>query len=595
MGVNNFVDYLNSMNNASSNTIAALAESQVLSPYYDKIQIERVIGKYISDKISTENVTVVLTGHAGDGKTSILVQVLKELGMLKNNSPLKEEEMFENNGIKLYAVKDMSELSEDKQIDFCKKALEAPKRNMSSIVISNTGPLLKCLESIKHNQCIDEGTEFNESIKSDLQTLLLNQLDSNECKTISVGDYHFIMINIARVDNVSFAEKILDKILIDELWEPCYQCTNKDKCHIYFNVYQISKYKKRVISFINAFYRYLYENDMRMTIRQMMSQLSFSITGNRTCEQINSTDSENLKFKYLFSNLFFGFCGLKEIDNADQIQGVKYARDLKLDSKGLKSDYDLFVSGNFDLFPLEIKKLIERQHQIFAKKHINFDLDDDSIFNDDDLYYRKAVRRAFIFFEQSMQTDMDIKYNTMYDDLFGNSFVSFLKMQDGNAGHNIIKKLEKIILDALYLEMTGISSKQVKEIPLTIKRNDDNFQNVMITNGHLKKSDLKIITQNNDNPFDEDSRKTIALQICSSAKFNLTLPMIIYFNEIANGVISTSANPALTHGLSRLKAELQKNTYSESDDEISILVNSTNSPMNLKLYIDNDEKKLYID
>lgn len=595
MGVNNFVDYLNSMNNASSNTIAALAESQVLSPYFDKIQIERVIGKYISEKISTENVTVVLTGHAGDGKTSILVQVLKESGMLNNNAPLKEEEVFENNGVKLYAVKDMSELSEDNQIDYCRKALEAPKRGMSSIVISNTGPLLKCLELIKRNQCEDEGIEFNESVRSNLQTVLLNQLDTNDCKTITVGDYHFIMINIARVDNVSFAEKILDRILNDELWNPCYQCEKKNSCHIYFNVTQISKYKKRVVSFINAFYRFLYENDKRMTIRQMMSQLSFSITGNRTCEQIKSNDAESLKFKYLFSNLFFGFCGLKEIENSDQIQGVAYARDLKLDSKGLKSDYDLFVSGNFELFPTEIRALIERQHKIFAKKHINLDLDEESIFNDDDLAYRKSVRRAFIFFEQSMQTDADIKYNSIYDDLFGNSFVSYLKMQDGNAGHNIVKKLEKIILDALYLEMTGTSSKQVKEIPLTIKRNDDSFQNVMITTGHLKKSDLRIVTHKNDNPFEEDSRNIIALQICSNEKFDLSLPMIIYFNEIADGVISTAANPALTHGLSRLKAELQKNTSSDAEDEISILVNSTDEPKTIKLFIDEDEKKLYID
>lgn len=71
--MNKFVDYLNSMNNASSNTVAALAEAQVLSPFYKEIQIERRLGTYIADRIrSDEKLTVVLTGHAGDGKQVFL-------------------------------------------------------------------------------------------------------------------------------------------------------------------------------------------------------------------------------------------------------------------------------------------------------------------------------------------------------------------------------------------------------------------------------------------------------------------------------------------------------------------------------------------
>ena len=82
--MNSFVDYLNSMNNASSDTIAALAESHVNSPFFRKIQIERNLGKYLSKRISSgEHLAVVLTGHAGDGKTSILVQILQELGFRK--------------------------------------------------------------------------------------------------------------------------------------------------------------------------------------------------------------------------------------------------------------------------------------------------------------------------------------------------------------------------------------------------------------------------------------------------------------------------------------------------------------------------------
>ena len=85
---NTFVSYLNSMNNAGSDTVSALAEAQVLNKYYSQIKIERKLGRYISDRIrSGEKEVYILTGHAGDGKTSILVQVLRDLDML---APMEE-------------------------------------------------------------------------------------------------------------------------------------------------------------------------------------------------------------------------------------------------------------------------------------------------------------------------------------------------------------------------------------------------------------------------------------------------------------------------------------------------------------------------
>lgn len=592
--MNKFVDYLNSMNNASSNTVAALAEAQVLSPFYKEIQIERRLGTYIADRIrSNEKLTVILTGHAGDGKTSILVQILRELNLLPDNVPLKEEGDFYNGNIQLYAVKDMSELPEPKQIEYCKKALEAPQNNKSAIVISNTGPILKCLEEIKKRQCEDDGSEFTEADKIELQNMLLNQLDSNDSTTITVGPYKFLMINIARVDNVNFAENILDKLLADQLWDSCQNCSKKEKCHIYFNVNQVKKYKERVAAFINAFYRNLYENDKRMTIRQMLSQISFSITGNRSCREIKTSDKDSIKFKYLFSNLFFGYCGLEEIDNADQIQGITFARDLKLDSRGLKHDYELFVSGDFDVFPSEIKSILLDQYKKFSKRHLN--IDEGNEFSLDDYEYRKAIRRAYIFFEHGIQKTDELKYNSLFDELFGIGFVAFMKMQDNKAGHKIILDMEKMITDALYLEMTGTSSKRVKDIPITIKRNDDSFQNVMITKGSLKKNDLKIVVSDDINDFEDITiKKKVMLKVCNDQEFRLSLPMLIYFGEISSGAISTIANPALTHGISKLKAVLEKGLQNANESgSISIIVNNTDTPVDLKLFIDDD--KLYIE
>lgn len=586
--MNPFVDYLNSLNNASSDTIAALAESQVNSPFFKKIQIERNLGKYLSDRIlSGENLAVVLTGHAGDGKTSILVQILQNLGFLGENASLEPEKEYNNGSIKLYAVKDMSELPEDKQISFCHKALEAPQDGKSSIIISNTGPLLKCLELIREEQCNGLGTDFDENEKISLQTRLLDQLDENKNEMISVGECQFLMINMARVDNVSFAREIMNKILSADLWKACETCLKCSKCPIYFNVLQIRKYQDRVTSAIEAFYRYMYENDKRMTIRQILSQLSFAMTGNLTCNDIKTSSKNSEKFKYLFSNLFFGYKGIEEIDNADQIQGIAYAKELKLDTRGLDVDYKLFVTGDFSDIPTDIGKLVSEQHKLFAKRHLNID-DKDNEFNTTDFEYRRAIRRVFIFFGNPQNNPKDNKYLSLFDELFGIGYNAYIRIQNGEAASKLLNDLRSTITDALYLEMTGTSSKMAKDIPLTLKRNDDNFQSVMITTGSFKKSNFKVKSTPSDTDFEDSSTKQeVELQLSSNISFGLSLPMVIYFGEIANGMISTISNPSLTHGLSKLKAMLKKLSQEDLDQgEISVIVNNTDKPIELKIIVD---------
>lgn len=588
--MNSFVDYLNSMNNASSDTIAALAESQVNSPFFRKIQIERNLGRYLSDRIrSGEHLSVVLTGHAGDGKTSILVQILQNLGFLDENSSLEPEKEYDNDSISLYAVKDMSELPENKQIAFCRKALDAPKKGKSSIIISNTGPLLKCLELIREEQCKAQGIAFDEREKIALQTQLLDQLDENKNEMISVGDCQFLMINMARVDNVSFAREIMNKLLSEDLWKECESCPKCSKCPIYFNVVQIRKYQDRVSSAVEAFYRYLYENDKRMTIRQILSQLSFALTGNLTCSDIKASYKESVKFKYLFSNLFFGYRGLEEIDNADQIQGIAYAKELKLDTRGLDIDYKLFVTGDFSDIPADIGKLVNEQHKMFARRHLNID-DRDNEFNNTDFEYRRSIRRVFVFFGDPQNDKQSNKYLSLYDELFGVGYNAYIRIQNGEASSKLLNELRNTITDALYLEMTGTSSKMARDIPLTIKRNDDYFQSVMITTGSFKKTNFKVKGTLKETAFEDSSSKhEVELQLSNDISFRLSLPMVIYFGEIANGMISTISNPSLTHGLSKLKAMLKKISEEETDDgEISVIVNNTDKPIELKIIVEDN-------
>ena len=103
--MNEFIAYLNSANNIGGNSTGSLAETQVKSSFYDCIKIDRRIGTRISDEVSAGiHKAYILTGHAGDGKTSILVQVLKNLELLDVGAGLEVSHKYEN----LFYVKAVS-------------------------------------------------------------------------------------------------------------------------------------------------------------------------------------------------------------------------------------------------------------------------------------------------------------------------------------------------------------------------------------------------------------------------------------------------------------------------------------------------------
>lgn len=76
--------------------------------------------------------------------------------------------------------------------------------------------------------------------------------------------------------------------------------------------------------------------------------------------------------------------------------------------------------------------------------------------------------------------------------------------------------------------------------PLTLKRSDDSFQVVMLTTGYLKKAKFKVKGIPVGNEFeDRDLKCDVVLEIDGDYQFTLTLPMIVYFGELTNGMIST--------------------------------------------------------
>ncbi len=591
--LNAFIDYLNSMNNADANNINALAESQVTSEYYDAIRVDRKLGNFIIDKINKgEHHCFIITGHAGDGKTSILAQVLKNLSLIEAGEKLKEHAVITKGTVNLEYIKDMSELSEEQQIQYLEEGLNAPSKGRSSIIISNTGPLMKGFRKFisGDNNKLD-----------DIENQLLAQLDENKCEELCIDDYKFYLVNIARIENIDFADKIIEKICNDNLWKDCEGCSEGDICPMLFNKQCVSRNIERVKEFVKNFYLWLQENDKRVTIRQIISQISYAFTGNEVCSQIKKkrlTTSRNYKlFNYNFANLFFGYKGITKVEEASQIRGIKLLGDLALDQKTLAVDYDLFVEEKFNCFDEQIQDLI-RDVWDAASMYLEGDNEDmDAIsLQDYQQQVRRAIRRFYMIF--SVQ-ESEQECQNLYSQIYNKNFMNYCKGMFSKLGRGLQGYFQTLIFEALYIQNIGMPPEDDDNLYLTLRKNNSAPQGVLLLLGKGLKSDFSIKQLEKDTTIEDIEKKNIlVLRIKNKEEFELSLPLINYFQTIVEGEISTDLNPALSHGLSELNALLLKTFRKRSsEDEVSlkIVVNTNVGIKPISLVFEDEDGKIYIE
>lgn len=575
--MNEFIDYLNSTNNIGGNSTGSLAETQVKSPFYDYVKIDRRIGTRISNEILEGNYkSYILTGHAGDGKTSILVQILKKLDLLNTDVGLEIAHEYEN----VFYVKDMSEIPEQEQVTLLEKTLICPQHGKTGILVSNTGPLLNAFLKLAKRKKNEMGEELSDEERIELQSIILSQLDKNEDKEIMVAGYRFILVNIARVDNVTFATRILKKILDSRLWSKCDECPSRNKCPIVNNQRLLLTQFERVSIFIDNYYRYLYENDKRMTIRQMVGQISYGITGNLTCEKVSKAMLKEPQFTYNFANLFFGYKGLDLDKDSLQIKGIEHIQALCLDRIALNVDYRLFVSNDYSFFSDDIGAIVS---ELFQKSRKHFQVLEESSemhFNQQagTAKVRSAIRRFYLIFGLDYP---EYPVNEIYNQIYGENFIDYKKMITSVQPKSMIRKIQNVVYNALYIKNTGFlpASSSDISLPLTLRREDEVYQSVLLVLGEVNKSDIRIVAKKVYNELEDiDEKYDLYIQL-KEAFFRLTLPMINYFNNLIAGSVASNSSPALSHGITTLDTILleqfgDKDSRSGGDCEISVILNT---------------------
>lgn len=302
--MNNLVQYLNTQHRKKGNNDNSIAEKNLTDPIGKTILVknDEEITTSIYNELSKRGGKYILTGCAGDGKTTLASQILKRIVEDYN---LEEIELIDRTEFRIedkriIIIKDFSELKKDTESEAAFITADLLDENCSILLVSNTGTLL---DFFTKNHAILSNNQLS---KLDIENKVLTAISAKQPLTdLEVSsDLNFKFTNLSQVNNLPLAKKLLYNIINHKEWSHCCSnCLKNTNCPIYYNVRALKEIPLVVERIFNIYER-MYEYNSRYTMRNFIEHFAFFITGGLECDslEINS----KLSFKNLFSNLFFG-------------------------------------------------------------------------------------------------------------------------------------------------------------------------------------------------------------------------------------------------------------------------------------------------
>lgn len=317
---NPFVSYLNSLQRSGGSNENALAESQACNVQFASIHVAHPLADVIQKELSvSDGRHVILTGHAGDGKSTLALEVYKRFSGLASDAPLPSPPLAREDVGPISIIKDLSE--RDKQHDEALIA-ELMGKERRFLLVSNTGTLLDLIK--QHHAQFQEDPFILES-----RVLDAISTESGE-GLLSLGAQEFRVFNLARMDNLGLARRIFEKMLAPERWAVCEGGACNTTCPIHINVSLMQRNQNRVLDRIFLAYRRMYEYGTRLTMRQFTEHLAYMITSGLDETAIQALQQQNplpLVTEYLFFNRFFGDNGPELDPPAVEMKAIQEIRE----------------------------------------------------------------------------------------------------------------------------------------------------------------------------------------------------------------------------------------------------------------------------
>lgn len=292
-----YADYLSTLISTNPCNENAIAETQSVNEKFSTIHIDHPLVTGIAQDLKQNlGKHIILTGHAGDGKTTIAIDILQRLKGLETGlrltEPLLPREDIDDPKVSI--LKDFSERAERADLSLIE---ELKAFNRRFLIISNTGALLSFFREHAKNWDISPV-----QAESKILTAISADGGFNE---VEFSGIEFMVFNLARMDNLDLAKAIFIKMIQAQNWEGCGNCSKKGYCPIKLNINLIQSLQDQVVDRLFLIYKRLHEYGNRLTIRQITSHLAYMLSGGLNCDSIHE-GMVKLGTEYLFFNRMFG-------------------------------------------------------------------------------------------------------------------------------------------------------------------------------------------------------------------------------------------------------------------------------------------------
>jgi hypothetical protein len=556
-----FVLYINSLHCIDANSDGALAESQARNPLFYGIHVKHPWAQKFADSLLNPAAQshIILTGHAGDGKSTIALELYKILTHIEKQESLPSglpTRVDVTNRITI--IKDLSEWTNKEQDCLFSEMTSGVRR---FVLVSNTG----CLLNLFRRQATSLGKSAVQ-----VEDELLTALDTPAGATLATQVGNFEINNLAQQDNIDAALTMLRLLVTSPLWNKCSGCVLHQQCPVFQNLRIVRQYKERVFGRMRLLLRRTVDYGNRLTMRQLSAHFAYMLTSGLDCEKIANVLQKKQTFsleQYMFFNRFWGDNGWKKDVNATQLKS-----DHLIAEQGFGSVYApsmermLWLQSDkvtFDLGIPELEPMFKRQLAIALSPAPA-------------LHYeaRNQIRRMVFFFYENASVQYQV---TPFLSAFLNSpmlceYQSWLT--DAVTFSRRRNTLKDQLFHVLQEQFSGIKLPEGvsgdKTLYITLNRRQRNIrQGSQIMLGKIDfndKLDLQIL-QNDD----KTELMLVGKGEFTAVNMPLALPFLDYIFARKSGGIGSILQVAYVDRLENLKAELLHRCTQVTADELLLL------------------------
>lgn len=557
--MNPFVSYLNSLHCADAGSKGALAEAQSLDPLFCEIHVSHPwSGEIFNLLTGSDRARVILSGHAGDGKSTLAVEIIKRLRNISTERPLptalgkREEIPYHEHTV--VVIKDLSEWTKDERRALFIELME--DSDFRYLMVSNTGALLDFFKA----NADDAG-----AIPVELENSLLTALDASGCQKMAAGGHSFQIYNLAQLDNINLAMEMFDKMVQSAKWADCGSCPQYGRCPVAANLQILRKYRELVRERLELLYSRAYAYGARLTMRQISAHFAYMLTSGTDCKKIAVMLSAGKTLQpacYSFVNRFWGDDGVREDANAAHLQAVKTFCDERFNTRFLPSQerkFWLTVGNGFMLNVPEMEQTLRR-------------LEHDAVKNDGGnpaLAARRGIRRLAYF----LFTPNDTQYAR-----FGHFLCTFLNSPSildsrewkTKPGSFKPRDLQTSLFRVLQEQFCGVRPPEGKitdwELYLTLNRQSSDIrQSSQLVLRHFRFPDKFEIKLVNGEPC------LTGIHDLTGVSLLLTLPFLDYILERKSGRLGRGLQLAYRNRLENFMAQILRKLPDSDQRTITLL------------------------